>query len=136
MSGDDQEAPVRSPTNAVVDQRVARVEQDLGQLRAEVAGFREVVGERFNSFADVLRRIEAAVTQPNAGDAATAVAIADLNRRMADQESKTSAIATKQTAQEAQLGTVGAGLRWFGFGGVILVIALVAGWVATTGRLP
>lgn len=127
---------MRSPTNAVVDQRVARVEQDLGQLRAEVAGFREVVGERFNSFADVLRRIEAAVTQPNAGDAATAVAIADLNRRMADQETKTSAIATEQTAQKAQIGTVGAGLRWFGFGGVILVIALVAGWVATTGRLP
>lgn len=127
---------MRSPTNAVVDQRVARVEQDLGQLRAEVAGFREVVGERFNSFADVLRRIEAAVTQPNAGDAATAVAIADLNRRMADQESKTSAIATKQTAQEAQLGTVGAGVRWVGFGGVLLIIALVAGWVATTGRLP
>lgn len=131
----DVETP-RTPTNALVDQRVARVEADLGQMRAEVAGFRELVGEKFAGFGDALRRIEAAVTQPNSTDAATAVAIADLNRRMADTETKAARLDTEQTAMRSQLGTVGAGLRWVGFGGVVLLIGMMAAWVLTTGRLP
>lgn len=136
MSGDEEAPTGRAPSNANIDQRVARVEGDVGTLRAELAGFRELVGERFTTIGDALRRIESAVTAPTATDATTAVTLADHARRLSDQETRTARIETAQTSQDAKISTVGAGVRWVGFGGVITIIGLVAAWVFSNGRLP
>lgn len=136
-TGDDETPASRSaPSNANIDQRVARVESDLGRLSASFDGFKTLIDERFHTFGETLRRIESAVTTPNSTDAATAVTLADLTRRMSDQERKAEAQATEQTSMRAQINTVGAGVRWVGFGGVVTLIGLVAMWVATNGRIP
>lgn len=131
----DVETP-RAPTNAMLDQRVARVEGDLGRLSESFAGFRQLIDERFRGIGETLHRIEAAVTAPTPNDAATTVTLADLTRRMSDQEAAMSAVRTEQTTMRAQIGTVGAGVRWVGFGGVVTLIGLVAAWFATNGRMP
>lgn len=132
-----------APTNSSIDQRVSRVESDLGKLSTAFDDFRVLIDERFHTFGETLHRIESAVTSPNSTDAATAVTLADLARRLSDQESlgrtqaaEITSLRNEQTTTKAQLGTVGAGVRWVGFGGVLTLVTLVAGWVLTSGRLP
>lgn len=136
MAGGDETTSRPTTTNANIDERVARVESDLGRLSASFDGFRTLIDERFHTFGETLRRIESAVTTPNATDATTAAMLSDHARRLAEVEGRTATLGTEQTAQKSQLATVGAGVRWVGFGGVVTLIGLIAAWVITTGRIP
>jgi hypothetical protein len=134
VSTDDVNA--RTPTNRTIDDRVARVESDVGTLRTEFGGFQTLINERFQTVGDTLRRIESAVTSPNAADATTLGNLTDHARRITDLERKTEAQATEQTSLRAQINTVGAGVRWVGFGGAVTIISLIAGWVVLIGGKP
>lgn len=121
-------------TTASLDHRVARVESDLGALASRFDDFRDMVK-------DSLARIEKAVTAPSPADAANAVMLADLARRMTDTESATAkqqqeitATATQLTATKAQLGTVAKILSGVGVGGVLTFMGLVAYAVSQTGK--
>ena len=85
---------------------------------------------------DALKRIENAVTGPNAQDAATAVHITDLSRRLSDQEKGARDRETRLTILESRLGTLGSVVKFIGVGGFITVIGLIAFYVGTAGRLP
>jgi len=143
MSGDEEAATSRTPSNANIDQRVARVESDLGRLSASFDGFRTLIDERFHTFGETLRRIESAVTAPTAADAATVVSLADMTRRMAAQEATTAALSAENTAlrneltgTKAQLATVAATVRFVGFGGFVILFVALVGWVLTNGGVP
>lgn len=127
---------MRPPTNATIDQRVARVETDLGRLSDRFDDFRALIDERFRATLDSLHRVEAAVTGPNATDAATAVSMAELSRRVSALEVAGTSRETRLTSLQARLDALGGVVRFIGFGGAVTMLALALGWFATNGRLP
>ena len=116
-------------TTASLDQRVARVENDVSLLASRFEDFRTLVR-------DSLARIEQAVAGPNAADAATAVMIADQSRRVSALESDNATLKTSHTTLEAQVRTIGNIAKGVGVGGLLALVGMVAFYVSSTGKLP
>lgn len=121
-------------TNANIDQRVARVEADLGHLSDRFDSLRTLMDERFANMGKALDRIESAVTAPNAADGQTAQMLTDLSRRITDQETGARNREGRLTSLESQVGTVGSVLRWVGLGSILTIVGLVAFAITQTGR--
>lgn len=133
---DDTPQPEMKATLQSLSTRVDRVEGGLQHLADRFDANRQLIDERFNGVNDALKRIENAVTGPNAQDAATAVHITDLSRRVSDQEKGARDRETRLTIMESRLGTLGSVVKFIGFGGIITLIGLIAFYVGISGRLP